>query len=548
MNEAALAAFQNFAARYQIDPRSYLRQEGESSPHYWLRRLGHVKPVELMWKETEVAGLRRALSASQLVYVGIGGIIGTGIFVLSGQAAALYAGPAITISYVIASIVAGLAALSYSEMASMIPVAGSAYTYGYATLVRCMDYWLGFDLGVHVAVGWSGYFVQFFQIAFNVKLSDSWTQPTVTWVEVPPTISHNPEHYFNVPGFVVVCLATALLCLGIREAAWVNATIVVIKLIVITLFVLSVCSFVDAANYHPYVPPNTGDWHFFGVPGIFAGASTVFFSYIGFDAVSTAAQEAKNPKKDVPFGIIGSLSISTLLYIATCTVMTGAAPYHKLDVPTPVTVAINEVEVRTMRDWRWLNIIVALGAICGLTSVMIIFLLAQSRVFYSMGQDGLLPAWLARVHPRFRTPFRATLLVGSITAVLAAVMPIDLLSNMSSVGTLLAYLVVHAGVLVLRFTRPELERRFRIPGGKYFSLLVPICGVAICILIIAVSEVTTIWRLFVWMAIGWLVYFGYGIRHSKFHKDPLARFEEAKAWRRSIHLDELPQSSRDTRV
>ncbi|KAG0179687.1 Cationic amino acid transporter-1 [Apophysomyces sp. BC1021] len=555
--------FQNIVARYKVDPHSYLRQPDESETHYWFRRMGHLKPVELMWSESEVAGLRRVLNAAQLVYVGIGGIIGTGIFVLSGQAAAVNAGPAITISYVIAGVAAGFAALSYSEMASMIPVAGSAYTYCYATMVCCMDYRLGFNFGVHggssdrnewgllfvVAVGWSGYLVRFFEVAFNVYFSKAWTQPTVVWSEVPPAVTYDPGCYFNIPGFVVVIMATILLCLGIKEAAWVNATVVLIKIIVILLFVVSLCGFVDKSNYIPYIPPNTGDWHFFGVPGVFAGASVVFFSYIGFDAVSTTALEAKNPRRDVPVGIIGSLGISTFLYVAVCVIMTGAAPYTELDVATPVTVAVDAVEAKTLRSWRWLNIIVALGALCGLTSVMIIYLLAQSRVFYAMGQDGLLPSWLSRIHPRFKTPYRATILVGTITAVLAAVMPIDLLGNMTSVGTLLAYFGVHIGVIVLRFTRPEVERRFRIPGGKYISLLFPIGGMAICLLLVAVAEVTTIWRLFIWMAIGWMVYFGYGIRHSRFNRDPIGRFEEAKAQRRSIfQMDELPQCSRDSRV
>ncbi|KAG0170637.1 Cationic amino acid transporter-1 [Apophysomyces sp. BC1034] len=497
--------FQNIVARYKVDPHSYLRQPDESETHYWFRRMGHLKPVELMWSESEVAGLRRVLNAAQLVYVGIGGIIGTGIFVLSGQAAAVNAGPAITISYVIA--------------------------------------------GVAAAVGWSGYLVRFFEVAFNVYFSKAWTQPTVVWSEVPPAVTYDPGCYFNIPGFVVVIMATILLCLGIKEAAWVNATVVLIKIIVILLFVVSLCGFVDKSNYIPYIPPNTGDWHFFGVPGVFAGASVVFFSYIGFDAVSTTALEAKNPRRDVPVGIIGSLGISTFLYVAVCVIMTGAAPYTELDVATPVTVAVDAVEAKTLRSWRWLNIIVALGALCGLTSVMIIYLLAQSRVFYAMGQDGLLPSWLSRIHPRFKTPYRATILVGTITAVLAAVMPIDLLGNMTSVGTLLAYFGVHIGVIVLRFTRPEVERRFRIPGGKYISLLFPIGGMAICLLLVAVAEVTTIWRLFIWMAIGWMVYFGYGIRHSRFNRDPIGRFEEAKAQRRSIfQMDELPQCSRDSRV
>ncbi|KAI8371576.1 amino acid permease-domain-containing protein [Radiomyces spectabilis] len=527
----------NFTARYaKADPRSYLQRDDESNSHYWFRRLGHLKPVELMWSESETSGLNRVLTSWQLVFIGIGAIIGTGIFVLSGQAAAKNAGPAITISFIVAAIAAGFAAMSYSEMASMIPVAGSAYTYAYATMGEFVAWIIGWDLileymvgAATVGVGWSGYFVKFFAVAAKVQFGESWTKPTVEWDEKTATISYEPGHYFNVPGFVIIMLVTAVLCIGIRQSAWMNAGIVIIKLFVILLFIFALCAFVDRGNYVPYVPPNTtGNWHFFGAPGIFAAATTVFFSYIGFDAVTTAALEAKNPRRDLPIGIIGSLVISTVMYIATCTVMTGAANYELLNVPTPVTVAVDEVQRRTGRDFRWLNIIVTLGALCGLTSVLLINLLAQSRVFYAMAKDGLLPSFIGKVHPRFKTPYVATIIVGTITALLAAVLPVDLLGNMTSVGTLLAFFVVHAGVIVLRFTRPDVERRFKIPGGKYVSLLFPICGMIISVLLIAVAEPSTIWRLFIWMGVGWIIYFGYSIRRSKLHRDPVGHFSHAQ--------------------
>ncbi|KAI7906485.1 amino acid permease-domain-containing protein [Cokeromyces recurvatus] len=530
--------FRSVAERYtKVDPSSYLRQENESSSKYWFRRLGQIKPVELLWGDAENSELRRVLSAFQLVFVGIGAIIGTGIFVLSGLAAAKNAGPAVTISFLIAAVAAAFAALSYSEMASMIPVAGSAYTYAYATMGEFVAWIIGWDLileymvgAATVGVGWSGYFVEFFEIASNGKIifGENWTKPTLGWTENPASIYRTEGHYFNVPGFVIIMLVTIILCMGIRQSAIFNTVVVTIKLVVILLFIFALCGFMYKPNYDPYIPPNTsGDWHFFGGPGIVAAATTVFFSYIGFDAVTTAALEAKNPQRDLPIGIIGSLSVSTILYIAFCTIMTGAAKYTELNVPTPVLVAVKAVMDRTGKDFRWLNILVALGAICGLTSVLLINLLAQSRVLYSMAQDGLLPSVFAKVHPKFKTPWVTTLTVGFITAVLSAILPVDLLGNMTSVGTLLAFFVVHAGVIVMRFTRPEVERRFKIPGGKYLSLVFPTLGMAVSVALIAVAEVTTIWRLFVWMAIGWVIYFAYSIRHSQFNRDPVGRFAMA---------------------
>ncbi|KAG2213018.1 hypothetical protein INT47_011167 [Mucor saturninus] len=531
--------FQGQSDRYnKVSAESYLRKDNESSSSYWARRLWQIKPVELLWGDAENSELTRALSAFQLVFVGIGAIIGTGIFVLSGLAAANNAGPAVTLSFVIAAIAAAFAALSYSEMASMIPVAGSAYTYAYATMGEFVAWTIGWDLileymvgAATVGVGWSGYFVKFFAVASNgrIHFADSWTKPTVAWVEDPASISYS-GNYFNVPGFVIIMLVTIILVIGIRQSAMFNTIVVSIKLVVILIFIFGLAGYMYTPNYHPYIPPNTtGNWHFFGVPGIFAAATTVFFSYIGFDAVTTAALEAKRPQRDLPIGIIGSLVISTVLYLAFCTIMTGAANY--LDFkgsPVPASVAVEAVMKRTGKDFRWLNILVAIGAVCGLTSVLLINLLGQSRVFYAMAKDGLLPPMFSKIHPKFKTPHLATLTVGFITAIMAAVLPVDLLGNMTSVGTLLAFFIVHLGVIILRFTRPDIERRFKIPGGKWLSLIFPIIGMGISVALIAVAEVTTIWRLFIWMAIGWVIYFSYGIRHSRFNRDPLARFAEAE--------------------
>ncbi|KAI9265316.1 amino acid permease-domain-containing protein [Helicostylum pulchrum] len=531
--------FESVTARYtKVTPESYLRREGETKNRFLLRRLGQIKPVELLWGDAENSELKRALSAFQLVFVGIGAIIGTGIFVLSGLAAANNAGPAVTLSFVIAAIAAAFAALSYSEMASMIPVAGSAYTYAYATMGEFVAWTIGWDLileymvgAATVGVGWSGYFVKFFEVASGgkINLTSNWTEPTIKWVEVPAEMSLSGA-YLNVPGFCIIMLITLILIVGIRQSAMFNTVVVTIKLVVILIFIFALSGFLDPANFSPYIPENTGDWHFFGVPGIFAAATTVFFSYIGFDAVTTAALEAKRPQRDLPIGILGSLVISTVLYLAFCTIMTGAANYTEFKgSPVPASVAVEAVMRRYQdKNFAWLNILVAIGAVCGLTSVLLINLLAQSRVFYAMAQDGLLPPMFAKIHPKFKTPHLATITVGTITAVMAAVLPVDFLGNMTSVGTLLAFFIVHLGVIVLRFTRPDIERRFKIPGGKYFSLVFPILGMCISVALIAVAEVTTIWRLFVWMALGWILYFAYGIHHSRFNRDPIGRFKEAE--------------------
>jgi APA family basic amino acid/polyamine antiporter len=305
--------------------------------------------------------------------------------------------------------------------------------------------------------------------------------------------------------------------------------IVAIKLTVVVLFIFSLCGFVDTSNYDPYVPPHTSsDWHVFGVGGIFAAAQKVFFAYVGFDAVSTASMEAKDAARDLPVGIIASLVICTLLYIATATVMTGAANYTILNTATPVSTAITAVQARTGQNFRWLNIIVSLGALAGLTSVMLVFLLGQPRIFHSMARDGLLPRWLGKVHPRFKTPYRPTIITGIITAILGAILPVDILGNMTSVGTLMAFFLVHFGIIILRFTRPDIPRGFIIPGGRWGGIIIPIFGMLISVLLIAVAEVTTIWRMFVWAGIGIIVYFCYSSRHSRINNDPINFFREAK--------------------
>jgi APA family basic amino acid/polyamine antiporter len=391
-----------------------------------------------------------------------------------------------------------------------------------------------------VAVGWSGYFVYFFQVAFDIDLGTRWTTPTLVWTEDPFSMSYNAAQgsYFNAPGFVIVLILTVLLVIGIRESSWVNNAIVTVKLAIVLLFIFAMCGFIEPSNYHPYVPPSqAGDWHLYGVGGVFAAAQQVFFAYVGFDAVTTASFEAKDPVRDLPIGIITSLVICTILYIITATVMTGAAHYTLLNTATPVSTAVMEVQTRTGHNFRWLNIIVSLGALCGLTSVMLVLMMGQPRIFHSMARDGLLPRWFGKVHPRFKTPYRPTIVAGIITAILGAILPVGILGNMTSVGTLLAFFLVHFGIIILRFTRPDIPRGFTIPGGKWGGIGVPVIGMTISILLIAVAEVTTIWRLFVWAAIGLIVYFAYSAGHSRINNDPINFFREAKEEQEAARLE-----------
>jgi len=492
----------------------YVTTETEVVQMSMKQRLLAVKSVEYMVSQGEESELKRELNYWDLTFIGIGGIIGTGIFVLSGVAAALYAGPAVVVSFIVAGIASGFAALSYAELASMIPIAGSAYTYSYATMGELVAWIIGWDLIIEylfgaaaVAVGWSAYFVSFFA-SVGVTLDERWTSPPVNWNE--DTQSFTPSgDYINLPGMVIVGFLTMILVFGIRESKMANNVIVILKLFVVVLFILAVCKFVSKDNLTPFVPPSQGDWHQFGVGGIFAAAQQVFFAYIGFDSVTTAAQEAKNPQRDLPIGIMLSLAICTILYILTSLVMTGSTPYHLLNVPAPISVVTNYVKL------PWLTVIVNLGAILGLTSVMLISLLGQSRIFYSMAFDGLLPPVFAKVHHKYKTPYVPTILSGVVTALLGGLLPVDILGNMTSVGTLLAFVLVHIGVIILRFSRPDAERKFQIPGPGKTWMISPIFGAIISLVLIAVSEYQTIYRVVIWMALGLIVYASYGYKHSK---------------------------------
>ena len=507
------------------------------------------KPLDMLMAEASETGehsLKRALGPVNLITLGIGAIIGAGIFVLTGSAAAQYAGPAIVLSFILAGLGCVFAGLCYSEFASLIPIAGSAYTYGYATLGEIFAWIIGWDLileyafgAATVASGWAGYFVSFLQ-DFGISIPPQFTATPYTHVghhwepnmlvqyqgrwELLTTMeplfkqqgidaSKLPQvqGMFNIVAFLIICLITFILVVGIKESANFNSAVVIIKVTIVLIFIAIAGMFVmqhstvAAANWHPFIPPNEGTFGKYGWSGIARAAGVIFFAYIGFDAVSTAAQEAKNPQRDMPIGILGSLIICTILYILVSGLLTGMVPYKALNVADPVAVGIDATGV------RWGSFLVKLGAIAGLGSVMLVMLLGQSRVFYSMSRDGLLPEWAGAVHPKFRTPWISSITVGLFVAVFASVIPIGILGELVSIGTLLAFVIVCAGVWLLRIRRPELHRPFSTPWVPF----VPIMGIVISFALMASLPFDTWIRLFVWLAIGMAIYFGYGRYHSR---------------------------------
>lgn len=424
----------------------------------------------------EGKSLKRVLGAWDLVAIGVGAIIGAGIFVVTGQTAANYAGPAIILSFLISAVGCGFSGLCYAEMASMIPAAGSAYTYAYATLGEFLAWIIGWDLILEylggassVAVGWSGY-IQSFMADLGYMILPEFSKAPIEMVggRIVSTGA-----VLNLPAVLIVALCTFLLILGIRESAKANAVIVAIKILVLLIFVGAGVAYVNADNWTPFIPENTGTFGQYGISGIFRGAGLIFYAYIGFDCVSTAAQEAKNPQKDMPVGILGSLGISTILYITVALVMTGLVSYTELSVPDPIAVAVNA----TGDHLAWVRPLVKLGAIAGLSSVILILLLGQPRIFYAMGRDGLLPRTFARVHPEYRTPYVTTIIAGLAAALLGGFLPLTILGELVSIGTLLAFVIVSLGVLVLRYKQPDLPRPFKVPFMPYVPILAVLISV-----------------------------------------------------------------------
>jgi len=489
-----------------------------------MNSLGRTKSIALLRAEAQAVGegtLKKTLTALNLAALGIGAIIGAGIFVLTGLAAARYAGPAVPISFLLTGVACSFAALCYAEMAAAVPVAGSAYTYAYATLGELMAWIIGWDLVLEysmgastVGVGWSGYFVELLK-DFGVTLPPSLARAPFRWCEASDLANHASlctragfqatGTLVNLPAVAIVILMTIVLVVGIQESATVNNVIVVLKVGIILLFLGVGIQYIRIANFTPFVPANTGEFGHFGVSGILRGAGLIFFAYIGFDAVSTAAQEAKNPQRDMPIGIIGSLAVCTVLYMLVSAALTGMIPYTELDVPHPVGYAVEHIP-----GMHWMAWMVNLGAVLGLASVVLVMLLGQARVFYSMSRDGLLWPWVGRVHPRFRTPWVTQIIVGAFAAAFAGAFPIELLGELVNIGTLLAFVLVCLGIIVLRRRRPDLPRPFKTPWVP----VVPILGALMCFGLMLTLPLDTWIRLALWMAIGLVIYFGYGRRHS----------------------------------
>ncbi|HEX9581582.1 MAG TPA: amino acid permease [Gemmatimonadales bacterium] len=465
--------------------------------------------TDLQQQAATDTSLKRALGAMNLTMLGIGAIIGTGIFVLTGTVAAQNAGPAVVLSFVLAGVASVFAALCYAEFASLVPMAGSAYTYGYATLGEFIAWVIGWDLileyalgAVTVAIGWSGYVVSFLaDLGIHLPAALSAARGTAVTMADGSTVTA----MFNLPAVLIIAIVTSLLVIGIKESARVNDVIVIIKVAVVLLFIGGAVWAIDAANWSPFMPANTGVRGEFGWTGVMTGAGIVFFAYIGFDAVSTAAQEAKNPQKDMPIGIIGSLLVCTVLYIAVSAIATGVVPYGELDVPDPIAVAADRAGL------GWMSSLIKLGAIAGLSSVILVMLLGQSRIFWTMSRDGLLPSFVNQIHPKFRTPWITSIVTGVGVAIFSAIFTVREAGSLVSIGTLLAFVIVSVGILVLRVREPNLPRTFKTPAVWFVAPM----GAVSAIYLMASLPWRTWERLLIWLGIGLVIYFAYGVRKSK---------------------------------
>ncbi len=471
--------------------------------------------------------LRRVLGPVQLTSLGVGAIIGTGIFVLTGQAAHDKTGPALMLSFCAAGLACVFAALCYAEFASMVPVAGSAYTYAYATLGELMAWIIGWDLVLEYAVGsatvahgWSHYFQDFIGI-MGVKLPHGMTTAPFDY---DPSVGHfvSTGTILDLPAVLITFVITAILVKGIRESASFNAGMVIVKLVIVAFVIIVGAFYVNPENWKPFAPYGFTGISFFGKTlfgqtgkggeplGMLAGAATIFFAYIGFDSVSTHAEEAKNPKRDVPIGIVTSLILCTFLYIAVAAVLTGMVPYDKINIDAPVSDAFRQVGL------PWAQFLISLGALTGITSVLLVMMLSQPRVLLAMARDGLIPeSFFGAIHEKFRTPWKATILTGAFVSIMAGLLPLRVLAELVNIGTLFAFVVVCAAVLIMRRTNPEAPRPFRAP----FVPVTPILGMLTCTLLMFSLPAENWWRLIIWLAIGFTIYFGYGRHHSVLQKD-----------------------------
>ena len=498
------------------------------------RSLFERKPLSLLLEEMKGENrLRRVLGPVQLTSLGVGAIIGTGIFVLTGQAAHDKAGPAIILSFVVSGIACVFAAMCYAEFASMVPVAGSAYTYAYATMGELFAWIIGWDLVLEytvtsatVAHGWSHYFQNFLSI-FGVHVPKQWGFAPFDY---NPDVGHfvSTGAVIDVPAMVITAVVTIILVKGIRESATFNTLMVLLKLGVVVLVIAVGVFYIDPANWRPFAPYGWSGQSFFGKTltgmsdagghplGMVAGAAIIFFAYIGFDSVSTHAEEAREPQRDVPIGIIASLILCTVLYIAVAAVLTGMVRYDQIDIDAPVSDAFKRVGL------PWAQFLVSGGALAGITSVLLVMMLSQPRVLLAMARDGLVPpSFFGAVHPRLRTPYKSTILTGVIVAILGGLLPLRVLAELTNIGTLLAFVIVCVSVLIMRRTHPEAKRPFRAPGG----MATPILGILFCLLLMFSLPVENWWRLFIWLGIGFVIYFCYGRSRSVMAKRAQAASE-----------------------
>ncbi|MBF0456454.1 MAG: amino acid permease [Nitrospirae bacterium] len=477
-------------------------------------RLLQKKSIDSLQEEALSAdgkevSLKRTLGPVELTAIGVGAIVGAGIFILTGHAAASYAGPAIVLSFLLAFVACGFAGLCYAELASMIPISGSAYVYAYAALGELIAWIIGWDLILEyflgastVAIGWSGYVVSFLS-DIGIHIPKYLCGPPFTydpaihkWVVTGDTL--------NVPALFIITAMSLVLLAGIRFSSWVNALIVIIKVSILLIFIAAGAFFINPSYLSPFIPPNTGEFGSFGWSGILRGAGVGFFAYIGFDTVSTAASEARNPQRDLPIGILCSLIICTVLYMSVSLVLTSVVHYTDLQVPAPIAVAVDAMKL------NFLSPFVKIGAIAGLSSVILVLLMGQSRIFYSMSRDLLIPKAFSKVNRRFKTPHVATIVTGVFGCVASSLLPIQIAGEMVSIGTLLAFVIVCAGVLILRFTQPQARRTFRAPGG----IVVPIGGIVFCLYLMSGLPFDTWMRLIVWLIIGLVIYFTYSIKRT----------------------------------
>jgi basic amino acid/polyamine antiporter, APA family len=498
------------------------------------------KPLAQILRESREEGqhgLKRALGPLNLVALGIGAVIGAGIFVITGSAAAQFAGPSIAFSFLLAGLVCALAGLCYAELAAMIPISGSAYTYAYASMGELIAWIIGWDLVLEygfsaatVASGWGANLVsllQDFGVPMSPRLIDTpgrelyffegrWEvltsiTPALQAAGINPDSLPHVTAVFNLPAFLGVCLATAILVIGVQESANINVAVVFIKVATVIVFIVVAAGFlfknpnIAAVNWSPWIPENGGKFGEFGWSGIVRGAASIFFAYIGFDAVSTAAQEARNPQRDMPIGLLGSLLICTLLYIAVCVLLTGVVNYTQLNVAAPIALAMDRMGA------TWGSLLVKAGAVAGTSTVMMMTLMGQSRIFYVMSKDGMLPAWAGAIHPRFRTPWISSITVGLFIAIFAGLLPISVLGDLVNIGTLFAFSIVCIGVWILRKRQPDLPRPFRTP----LVPLVPILGVIFSLFLMLSLPWDTWLRLIVWLLVGFVIYFAYSKKHSR---------------------------------